>query len=269
MNFSKVTKSLKKVTKSLDKHLPAILTGLGAVGTVTGAVLAAKAGIESAPIIEERRKVHADEKMTKTQAAIDTVKHVGKYYIPSAVIVSASVVSIIGAHKINSRRIAALSTALIASREQFKDYKDKAKEILGEKKESKIATEAMAQNVEQQLTYLPWDKLIEGEGPVVYCDLNTGKLWKSDPMKMTNYINEFNKQVNSNPFDEPCTIREWYELFEGVSNIPFITNKMIVSSHAYKAGELPDLDRMTTTGPCIGGFAICYLDYDYILDNGR
>lgn len=267
MNFSKVTKSLKKVTKSLDKHLPAILTGLGAVGTVTGAVLAAKAGIESAPIIEERRKVHVDEKMTKTQAAIDTVKHVGKYYIPSAVIVSASVVSIIGAHKINSRRIAALSTALIASREQFKDYKDKAKEILGEKKESKIATEAMAQNIEQQLTYLPWDKLIEGEGPVVYCDLNTGKLWKSDPIRMTNAINEFNKNLNSG-LEDTCCIREWYDMFEGV-HAPAITDKMVISPQGYHAGELPELDRMTTTGPCIGGFAICYLDYDYILDNGR
>ena len=262
MNFSKVTKTIKKVTKTLDKHLPAILTGIGAVGSVTGVVLAANAGVKTAPILAERKAIQKKERMTKTQSLVDNVAHVGKYYIPTAVVTAASVACIIGAHKVNTKRIAALSTALIASQDRFKTYKDKVKEVVGEKKEHKIANEAAAEHVNNQLTYLPWDKLIEGEGPVVYCDLNTGKLWKSDPMTMTNCINEFNKKIANNPFDEPITMNEWYDMFEGIKTVPFISTKM------YQTKELPDLDRMTTTGPCIGGFAICYLDYDYIVYNG-
>lgn len=270
MNFSKLSKTFKKISNVLDKNLPAILTGVGAVGSVTGAVLAAKAGIKTSPMIKEIKEQHIKENITGVKAVTDTVVTVGKYYIPAGLVTATSVACIIGAHKINSKRILALSSALIASKDQFKDYRSKVKEIIGDKKEEKINTETVAEQIEKQLTYLPWDKLIEGEGPVVYCDINTGKLWKSDPIKMTNYINEFNKLVNNDPFDEPHNIGEWYDMFEGVRTIPFITKKMLISTHSYGSAELPDLDRMTVPGPCIGGFAICYLDYgEYILDNGR
>lgn len=125
----KIVSMLKAGTVLLSKHKSAILTGIGVVSAVGATVLGVKATIKSYKQVDEMKKeaaveVHgdpnsseetcADEKTAKIDK-IDILKKTWKNYIPVAASLVLSVACIVCAHRIDAKRIAAVTAALMAS----------------------------------------------------------------------------------------------------------------------------------------------------------
>lgn len=94
-----------QITQFCKKNAVKILAGVGIVGTIGTAVVTAIEAPKAAKAIEEKEK-EKGEKLT----FIEKVQTVWKYYIPTAVTVTATGAAIIGAAVVSDKREAALAT---------------------------------------------------------------------------------------------------------------------------------------------------------------
>lgn len=160
--------------KAVVKNLPTILAVAGSVGAVATAACARRDTIKAEQQIEElRREVMGldydnfikavrmkkkNRKITDEEIAIaigcsteylndileddietkDKAKVYLKSYIPTIVMGVATIACIIGGNHIAGKRLAALAGAYMISEGKLKEYKEKVKEIVGEKKADEV-----------------------------------------------------------------------------------------------------------------------------------
>lgn len=150
MNTTFINNMLFKI----KKHSPEILMGTGIVGTVVSTVLACKATPKATKIIEEHNSnlaaiktcketvdIEYDKKTEQKDTLItyvNTSKSLIKLYAPSVLLFGASVASILGGHKIISKRYASMSAAYVALDSSYKGYRKKVAEKLGEAVEKEL-----------------------------------------------------------------------------------------------------------------------------------
>jgi hypothetical protein len=150
-----------KAEKLARDNSSSILTALGVSGTITTAYLASKASWRASKEIEYRTPPNT------TLTPKEQAQAVWKLYIPAGVSASLTIVCIVGAAKINSRRTAAITAAYSLSEKAYSEYKEKVIETLGAKKEQKvrddIAADRIANNPPQQ------GVMILGSGDVLCC----------------------------------------------------------------------------------------------------
>lgn len=123
-----------KIAKQMKKHSPELLVATGLCACVTSVVLGIKATPKALLDIEREKLNQKVDKLTVKE----TVKIAWKHYIPCMVTVGLGTGAIIGAQKINAGKIAAMTAAIATSETAFTEYKAKAKEVLGKKKEKEI-----------------------------------------------------------------------------------------------------------------------------------
>lgn len=186
------TTFVKSLLNGVKKHSPGILTGLGIVGMVTAAVLAVKATPKAIDILEEeKKKAETDELPLK-----ETVKATWKCYIPAGVTGGVSILCILGASKIHIARNAALTAAYSMSEMFAKEYRDKTREIVGEKKEQEIRDEVAKDMVRKKVAeedYVAPPK----RGPTRCYDPYTDKVFWSSMEEVKKAINVLNHRLNS------------------------------------------------------------------------
>lgn len=202
MKFPKIPVGafMKSIWTATKKHSPEILTGLGITGMVVAGVKAVKVTPKAMILLEEKKKELDKDKLN----AKETIQAAGKCYIPSVAIAAMSAGCLIGANSVNLRRNAALATAYSLSETALREYKEKAIEMVGEKKEKAIR-EAVGK---EQLERNPVREVILTEGGNTVCyDAISGRYFKSDKEKIARAVNELNRRMRNDLY---VTLNDFY-----------------------------------------------------------
>lgn len=196
INGAMIKNATKAIEGAIKKNAPQILAGVGiafGLGAVGGAV---HATVRAVKIVEEKEAENDGEKLTKKEI----VKETWKLYVPTAVMTAASAACVVGSVHISMRRLATMTMAYAMSENSFKEYKEKAKELLGEKKEEEIRGAVNQEHVQKNLP--EDDSLIirTGGGTTKCLDKFTGQVFYSDADTIRRVINNMNN----------CLLHDYY-----------------------------------------------------------
>lgn len=126
---------LNKSTMVLKKHSPAILTGVGVIGLGATAYLAYKSREKVEEVIVEIEDAReAGEEINKVEVAKGIAEAV---YLP-VLVGGASVAAILLSYRIQSKRVTALASALVAQQAHNAFFEKKYKDTHGEEEYSKF-----------------------------------------------------------------------------------------------------------------------------------
>lgn len=182
--------SIKAITKTVEsavkKNAPQILAGLGIAFGLGAVGMTARGTVKAVRIVDEMKKENPEP--TKKEI----VKAVYKEYIPAAGLTVAGIGCVVGSVHISARRIATLGLAYAMSDKNFKEYKDKAKEMLGEKKEEELRGKIAQDRIDKNP---PREGFIENAdgGGVLCLDSFTGRYFYSDADTINRVVNELNR----------------------------------------------------------------------------
>ena len=190
MNNQNVSKFIKKTKTTLTKHSPEILTAIGIAGMFTTTILAVKATPKALIILDEKREEVGDYNLTKKEV----VQTTWKCYIPAAVTGAASVICLIGANSVHTRRTAALVTMCKMSETALTEYREKVIETIGKEKEKEVMDKVSESRIKKQ----PVSKseiIVTGKGNTQCFDIFAGRYFDSDMDTINKAVNEVNRQL--------------------------------------------------------------------------
>lgn len=204
MNLQTISKMPSKafhIAKNfVGEHSPAILTGFGVAGVVATTVMAVKATPKAEKLIMEARINKSDSFENDNVGdlpnltVLETIRVAGPTYIPSMIMGAATIGCILGANSVNARRNAALASLYSLSEQTLRDYKQKTKELVGEKKASDISQEVAG----EAMSRVPWDesKIIQtGKGQTLFFDPYSGRYFYNDYQVLRAAQNDVNALI--------------------------------------------------------------------------
>lgn len=194
-----ILESTSKINKLLQKKTPDILAGTGIGCFILSTILAVKVTPKANDILKEKKKELKTDKLT----AKDTIKSVGKYYIPSAASGIAGICFVSASVSTSNRRYLALSTSYELLREASSTYREKVIETIGEKKEKKIQ-ESISQEKVDNAPPTSNNIILTDKGNTLFRDSLTGQYFRHD-------INDLKKKALDMANDELC---------EGYTGVP-------------------------------------------------
>lgn len=192
-----MNKVLTVSKRFIKKNSSTILTCAGAAGVVGTAVLAVKATPKALKLIEEAEREKGDElsKWEVVQAAAPT-------YIPAVLLGMGTITCIFGAHVLNKRNQAALTSAYALLDQTHKEYKNKVKEMYGEGADQEIKAELAKDK------YKDADIDEEDELPLFYDEFSKRYFnAKNEDILYAEY--EINKLLNNNGV---VSLNDYYNL---------------------------------------------------------
>lgn len=189
MNKQSIAKVLKGVPKVIKRHSPEILTGIGIAGMIFAAVNAVKATPKALQLVDEK-EIKEGKRLTNSEI----VKTTWKCYVPAAVTGVCSIACLIGASSVNAKRNAALATAYTISETALKEYKEKAVEVVGTKKEQAIR-DAVAKDKLEKANVQNREFIATGRGETPCFEPLTNTCFKSDIETLRKAENNLNKRM--------------------------------------------------------------------------
>jgi hypothetical protein len=234
---------LKKVEKLTIDNSPSILTAIGVTGTITTAYLTGRATFKAAEII------HAEEEVGgKAEDGWPTVKErtrfVWKFYIPAIGTGILTIVCIIGANKIGSRRAAAVAAAYSISEKAFSEYKTKVIEKIGAPKEQIVRDEIAQERINRDPVGAR-EIIITGSGEVLCYEAFTGRYFMSSMEELKRGQNDTNYLVLNDGY---ASLSDFYNKI----GIPTTANSEEVGWNTDKLMELDFSTCMSEDSrPCI------------------
>lgn len=202
MNKQTILNALNGAMKVLKKHSPEILTGIGIVGMIATTITAVRATPKALELIDER-----EIKERKRLNNVEVVQTTWKCYIPAAITGTLSAACLIGASSVNVRRNAALATAYTLSEAALREYKEKAVEVVGERKEQAIR-DAVAKDKVKQKPVSTSEVIITGKGDVLCLDVISMRYFKSSRDALEKAANKLNKRMRDDMF---ITLNDLYD----------------------------------------------------------
>lgn len=192
MNIN-LKETISTLSSELEKHSPAILIGVGIVGFIASGVLAVTNTPKALDRIDDARRKKARENPEEEFTKVDVVKSCWKQYAGPVVIAGFSAASIIASAKVSARREMAAAALLKLTQDNFSEFKEKTKEVVGEEKVKKVEEE-IAKN---QFTpdHTPPTETIQGRGSVLCKDMMTGRYFWSDMNSLVKVENLLNKRM--------------------------------------------------------------------------
>ena len=218
MSISGLAKSLERFTIAKS---PAILTAVAVTSAVTTAVMAGKASFKAAKLIEEeeqRRKTDHALGVTQEVVEMDNKEKfalVWTLYIPAASTCFTTVVAMITANQIGTRRTAAMAAAYSLSEKAFGEYREKIVEKIGEKKEAHIRDELAQERVARQPVNTNQVVMLN-PGDVLCYDQHSGRYFHSDMETLKKAQNDTNYQILR---DSYASLNDFYDRI-GLEIIP-------------------------------------------------
>lgn len=203
MNKNSVAKVFKNTQRTIVKYSPELLTGIGIAGMFSMAGLAVKATPKAIALLEEKKKAESKEELTH----VEIVKTTWKCYIPAVVAGTFSAACLIGANSVNARRNAALATAYKLSETALIEYREKATEVLGEKKE-KLVREKVNQAKMEKHPVAKNEVIITEKGNTLCYDPTSGRYFKSDIDKIKRTENILNRKMLTEMY---ISLNEFYD----------------------------------------------------------
>jgi len=211
-----LTNMFSTIGRTISNNSPTILSGIAVTTSIVTAVLAAKASFSASDDIREEIVNRELSMVDPPEMTVrEKVELVWPYFVPAAVTGTATVVCIIAANRIGSRRAAAMAAAYAMSREAFAEYKDKVVEKLGEAKEQKVRDEI----AQDQVNRNPMNKelYITETGSVMCYDSITGRYFTSSVEAMRQAENVINRQIIH---DMSASASDFYSLI-GLPTTPY------------------------------------------------
>ncbi len=208
MNLSNL---IDHAVKVLKENAPEILTALGVAGVATTSYLSAKAGYESALVLEKSLTLD-DTRPTEEKPFKEKAKETWRLYIPTVVSGAGTVACIIFASKGNAKRTAAAVTAYSVTERAFSEYREKVAEQLklSEAKQQK-AIDAVAQDRVNALPPVQGQVIVLGRGEVLCCELYTGRYFRSEMEALRKAQNDVNHWIVMN---RRSTLDDFYSLLD-------------------------------------------------------
>ena len=188
----------KKAEKLAVDNSPALLTAIGVAGTLTTAFLTGKASFNAAEIIDEEQYRMGREENRSLESK-EKIVLVWKEYIPAVGTGVLTVVCIIFANRIGTRRAAAVAAAYTISEKAFSEYKEKVVERLGTPKEQKFRDEVAQERVNQN-PLGDREIVIIGDGEVLCFDSFSGRYFNSSMETLKKAQNDINYLILSDSY---------------------------------------------------------------------
>ena len=178
---------MSKIMDALIKNKPGLIIGFG-IGNM---LMATIAGIRYSPEARDALDTKKAELGVDKLSLKDTVKAVGPYLAPSIIFSSFGVFCILKGNQMNLDRGAAALTAYTLSESALRDYREKTRELVGEKKEKDIR-EAVAKDTVDRNPPKAGTIIITGNGDCLCYDNVANQYFKSSKVKIESAINSLN-----------------------------------------------------------------------------
>ena len=188
--------TLAETTRSvISKNSTTILAAVAVSGVVATTVLAVRATPRALGAIHEATPLDFQNAEFLPLTRVEKVKVAWKFYIPTAVIGTATIACIIGGNTISTRRTAALASAYTLADTAIKEYQSKVVEVIGENKELKIR-DAIAQD-RLDANPVTANNLVHvaNGGEVLFYDTVSGRYFKSDIETLRRAENTLNQRL--------------------------------------------------------------------------
>lgn len=207
--------SLSEVAKNVEKfaitNSPAILTGLAVTGALTSAVLAGKASFKAAELIAEaQNELDQSNLITLEQDVLETkekVQLVWTLYIPAVGACVTTVIAIVAANQIGTRRTAAMAAAYSVSEKAFGEYREKVVTKMGEKKEQVVRDEIAQDRVDRNPASQNQLVMI-GDSEVLCYDQFSGRYFNSSMETIKKAQNDLNFKILNEGY---ASLNDFYE----------------------------------------------------------
>ena len=201
----------------MAKNAPTILTITGITAMASSTYWAVKA-TPKAMALKEKAEVEKNKKAGTFKGdkvnnwipltKIEIVQTCWRCYAPAFITGVLGAACLIGANSMNLRKNAALAAAYALSETNFKEYREKTLEEVGEKKEEKIRN-AVA---EEKITKNPVNTstvLETGNGDTLCYDAICGRYFKSSIEKLKSALNELNMELVQDGY---VSLNQYYDL---------------------------------------------------------
>lgn len=232
-NLSEIGGILRTSAKTNSPLLLSVGAGIGLLATV---YLTARATFKAAKVIKEDNTLKENAKL------------VWKLYIPPAISTVSSIGFIVGANRVDARKIAAAQTAFAVSQRTLSDYRDQVAKELGKRKDTAFRDNAVEERVAKQP---PSATLISGPGNVVCCELFTMRYFTSDMETLKKAVNELNEKLLKRDY---MTLDDFYYM---IGLQPTTYSGQI----GWKSDKLMELEFSTVMTP--DGRPCLAFDYNY------
>ena len=189
MNKKAILKVVQGVGKTLKRRSPEILTGIGIAGMIVTTVSAVRATPKALQLVD-KREIKEGKRLTNGEI----VKTTWKCYVPATITGICSIACLVGASSVNLKRNAALATACTISETALRDYREKAVEVVGDKKEQAIR-DAIAKDKLEQANVQSREFIVTGKGEIPCFDPLTNSCFKSDIETLRRAENTLNKRM--------------------------------------------------------------------------
>jgi len=215
----KIAALLKHGEQILTDNSPSILTGLGVAGTFISVGLGCKATAKAVRILDDEKVAKSIRKTGQDDNAFDlepreVFELTWKLYIPTVAAVGTTVVAIVCANRIGSRRAAAVATAYAITEKAFDEYREKVVEKIGEKQEKEVHREVS--KARMQRADSPNLVILEGSGKVLCHDSFSNQFYVSDMETIKKAVNDINFKILHHDY---ATVNDFYDFLRD-ENVP-------------------------------------------------
>jgi Family of unknown function (DUF6353) len=228
MNLSSAVRAAKTI---ITANSPVLLVGAAVAGVVSTGVLAAVGGYKARGIIDEEKarrvaspegpfdtfleyKKAFDEKAPELTVG-EKFKLTWLCYAAPAVTGASTIASVIGVHTIHTKRHAALAGLYAVTQTKLDDYREKAEELLGQKKTQQLNNELAQKSIDGKPVDNHEVVILEGGTQLCYDDWSGRYFMGSVPI-IEKAISEVNLRLVESG---ECTLNDFYE-YAGLSPIP-------------------------------------------------
>lgn len=197
MSYSSVMKTARIFIK---RNAPIIATSLAIVSASTTTALAVRAGMTAKEKLEELNKEEPEATPSRK------LKHTWRIYIPTALMLTSTIVSITALHRVGMSREASALALYKVSEQAFSQYRNKVIEKLGETDEKEVRDEIVTDKIAANP---PTSEVVVINGEVLCFDVYSGRYFQSSKNKIDTAVNEFNRRVLHNSY---ASLSDFYEL---------------------------------------------------------
>lgn len=230
--LNQLPSSFNSLVKANGSVILSAFAGGGVIGT---AYLASKATFKMA------RDEDADPYASKQ----DKVKKYWKLYIPAGISGATTLVCIVCANRVDTRKLIAAQSALTVTQKVYSDYREHVVEELGEVKEQKLRDKIAEKQVKENPPTASDKLLLVGPGNVLCCELHTGRYFGADMNLLKKFENEINAKILKHDY---ATLDDLYHML----GLSYTTESGHLGWTNEKLLELEFSTAMTDDGrPCL------------------
>lgn len=181
--------AVKHVGRVMQQNSPTLLSAVAVVGVAATGYFTFKATWQASKVLADKETMERVKGEGQTRTPQEKALLVWKLYIPAAGVAAATVGCIVASNRIQVRRLAAMAAAYGVLSGDFDEYRNKALEVLGDKK-SKALDDKIAE--EKMVASPPPQGIPLEDGQQWFCDLSTMRYFKSDRAKVDKARNDLN-----------------------------------------------------------------------------